>query len=33
MKTHDSYEFITFKKLDDASENDRKFLEEFWLNV
>jgi hypothetical protein len=31
LKEHDSYEYITFKKLD--KDADRKFIEEFWLNV
>lgn len=31
LKEHDSYEYITFKKLD--KDSDRKFIEEFWLNV
>ena len=31
LREHDSYEYITFKKLD--KDSDRKFIEEFWLNV
>lgn len=33
IKEHDSYEYITFKRLDPKNENDRKFIEEFWLNT
>jgi hypothetical protein len=33
LKEHDAYEFITFKKLDFNNEVDRKFIEEFWLNL
>jgi elongation factor 1-gamma len=31
MKEHDSFDFVTFKKLDPVT--DRKFIEEFWLNL
>jgi hypothetical protein len=33
LKEHDSYEYIIFKKLDPMNENDRKFIEMFWLNL
>ena len=31
LKEHDSYDYITFKKLD--VEKDKDFIEEFWLNL
>lgn len=33
MKTHDSFDYLTVKHLDPNNESDRKFIEDFWLNV
>lgn len=33
IQENDSFEYITFKKLDPSNENDRKFVESFWLTV
>jgi elongation factor 1-gamma len=33
MVEHDSYEFITFTKVDPATEEGRKLIEEYWLDI
>jgi len=33
MKEHDAYEYHTFKKLDTNNENDRKIVEDYWINA
>lgn len=32
-KEHNSYEYFKFKKLDHTNEEDRKMVEEYWLNT
>jgi len=33
MKAHDSFPYMTVKQLDPKSENDRKLIESYWLNL
>jgi len=33
FKDHDSYEFITFRKLDQNNEQDKKLITDFWLKT
>lgn len=33
MQEHESFEYHTFKKLDPSKEEDKKFIEEYWLNI
>jgi len=33
IKEHDSFPYMTIKKLDPTQENDRKFIESYWLNI
>jgi elongation factor 1-gamma len=33
IKEHDSFEYMTIKKLDPTQENDRKLIEEYWLKT
>jgi len=33
IKEHDSFPYMTVKKLDPTQENDRKFIESYWLNL
>lgn len=33
MKEHESYEYLGMKRLDEKNENDRKLIEEYWINT
>jgi len=33
IKEHDSFPYMTIKKLDPLNENDRKFITEYWLHL
>lgn len=33
MKDHHEFEYHTFKKLDSNNENDRKIVEDYWINI
>lgn len=33
MKEHESFEYLDMKRLDEKNENDRKLIEEYWLNT
>jgi elongation factor 1-gamma len=33
MQSHDSFPFMTIKKLDPSNEADRKLVEDYWLNI
>lgn len=32
-KEHNSYEYFKFRKLDHTKEEDRKIVEEYWINI
>jgi len=33
VKEHESYEYMTIKKLDPTQEADRKLIEDYWLHI
>jgi len=33
VKEHDNFEYTTIKRLDPSKENDRKTIEDYWLNI
>lgn len=33
MKEHESFEYLDMKRLDEKNENDRKLIEEYWVNT
>ena len=33
LKEHDSYDYITFRRLDHTNEQDKTLIQDFWLNL
>lgn len=33
MKEHESFPYLTMRRLDNNKEEDRKLTEEYWMNV